>query len=259
VGSDGTEPRQVKFAASWWRAWLAIAVVLAILVMGSASSDAAGSLPASPEVTALSSQTASARTPIAETPTATATGTPLSEQTRTATAELVATSTPTPTPVIEQTATAAPPTEPAGQLVMDPTPTSTPRTEPTPKPRSTAIPTPAPKPVKASEDETQAPRDVEVVRIEIRSADGTVGPGGSIAYHFRVTNLTNFSVRFQLEASLDRAGWSVTIAEPEGPITLKPGQAHDVIVVVVAPDEALAGEQATLRLTVVNEAGVEIG
>ena len=173
-----------------------------------------------------------------------------------ATAEPAATS----TPVLEQTATSAPPTEPAEQPALQPTPTSTPRPEPTATPLSqpAATSTPAPKPVEGSEAQTPAPGDSERIRIEVRSADGTVGPGGSVAYRFRVTNPSTTSVRFRLVASLDRADWTVTIAEPDGPITLQPGQARDVIVVVVAPDEALAGEQATLRLAAVDAAGVAL-
>jgi uncharacterized membrane protein len=79
-----------------------------------------------------------------------------------------------------------------------------------------------------------------------------------VSYRFQVTNTSTTTIRLWLVARLDRAGWSVSIAEPTGPISLQPGQARDVIVDVVAPNDALAGEQATLRLTAVDEAGVEL-
>jgi hypothetical protein len=261
VGGHGTGPRQTKFPVRWRQAWLTIVVGLAIVLAGlrCVNGDAAGALSASPEATATAPTPEETST--GETPEVAPTESTVPHSEGTATAVAAATSTPTQAPALEQTATTAPPTEPAGQPTLEPTPTSTPRTEPTANPpaQPTATPTPAPKSVNDSEAETSSPRAAEPVRIEVRSTDGTVGPGGSVVYHFRLTNPSTISVRFRLVASLDRADWSVTIAEPTGLITLQPDQARDVTVVVAAPDEALAGEQATLRLTAINEAGVEVG
>jgi hypothetical protein len=99
---------------------------------------------------------------------------------------------------------------------------------------------------------------IDAVRIKVSSADGSVGPGGSAVYHYLVTNASTTNVRLRLNASFDRAGWTVDIVEADGitslaqPISLGPGQVRDISVVVFAPVEAIAGEQATLRLAAVD-------
>jgi hypothetical protein len=142
-------------------------------------------------------------------------------------------------PTSEPSATATASAAPSDTLTPEPTPTTTPSQEPTANP---------------------APSSIDAIRIEVISADGTVGPGGSVAYHVQVTNDANTGVRVRLIASLDRTGWVVNIVEAEGltplaqPISLDPGQVRDVSVIIVAPAEAVAGEQATLRLAALDAA-----
>jgi hypothetical protein len=118
-------------------------------------------------------------------------------------------------------------------------------------PESTPTATPSPQPV-------DSPAGIDAIEIEVRSADGAVGPGGSVTYHFRLTNTSNAGVQLWLLASLDRGGWTVAIVEADGmtslnqPISLDSGQGRDVSVIVFAPVDAVVGEQATLRLTAVD-------
>jgi hypothetical protein len=130
---------------------------------------------------------------------------------------------------------------------------------PSPEPSSTSTPEPTPTATVTQEPAaTSTPAGIDAIRIEVRSADGTVGPGGSIVYHYRVVNTASSPVRVRLVASVDRVGWTVDIVEAGGatslaqPFSLAAGQVRDVSVAVFAPIEAVAGEQATLRLTAVN-------
>jgi hypothetical protein len=129
----------------------------------------------------------------------------------------------------------------------------------TPKPTNTSTPEPTPTVTPTQEPSaTSTPAGIDAILIEVRSADGLVGPGGSVAYQFQVTNLAHSTLQFQLVAAVDHSGWTVAVFD-EGstaplsqPISLDSGEVHFVSVIMVAPVEAVAGEQVTLSLTAVD-------
>lgn len=78
-----------------------------------------------------------------------------------------------------------------------------------------------------------------LVRLASDTREMTVAPGGKVAFPFRAEGLAREADTVLLQVSAVQEGWAAFLPVPE--LTLEPGQAQELQLIVIAPRDALQG------------------
>jgi hypothetical protein len=86
-----------------------------------------------------------------------------------------------------------------------------------------------------------------LVRLSADRREGSVAPGGKVAFDFRVEGLARQTDNVILQVSAVPDGWAAFLPVPE--LTVEPGQGQDVTLVVIAPHTAEQGSRQAVLVT----------
>lgn len=86
-----------------------------------------------------------------------------------------------------------------------------------------------------------------LVRLSSDSRELTVAPGGRVAFPFRMEGLAKQTDTVLLQVSAVQEGWAAFLPVPE--LTLEPGQAEEMSLVVIAPKDAPQGAKQAILVT----------
>lgn len=86
-----------------------------------------------------------------------------------------------------------------------------------------------------------------LVRLASDTRELAVAPGGKVAFAFRAEGLARDPDTVLLQVSAVQEGWAAFLPVPE--LTLEPGQAQDLQLIVIAPRDALQGTRQGVLVT----------
>ena len=86
-----------------------------------------------------------------------------------------------------------------------------------------------------------------MVRLSAETRELPVGPGGKVAFPFRVEGLARDTDTILLQVSATQEGWAAFLPVPD--LVLEPGQAQDVTLMVIAPRIATQGTRQAVLVT----------